>query len=358
MRIRNYREHRALHIMVFLLLVLTIAGGDSVFANDSPLPSEINFGVAVPPTPVEPSGTYWTNDLQYRWTVVAGATDYQYRVWDGGVKMWEKKVSATACDASYCTDFPTDLDLIDGAYKWTVRAYVNGVWSDWANLQWYSIKAGFNSQFASDAAGWQPTYGAWTWDVKWGHYRTTGLYTLCSTTRFDQVYGKYTYEVKFRRQGTQMGDAFGVLFNGQPWPLSTGKGWHTGYGFYINRQGEYAVFRYDSGVAAPLVNWTDSGGLIQSGWYNKLKVTYNKSTGYTQLFINDTRVYDGILNTYKWGNVGITMQKSSTGWELLKTLWAKLTIYAPSSAAEAAAAEVFYIDEAKVMPMPGDDTGH
>jgi len=309
------------------------------------------------PTPVEPAGTYWTNDLTYKWTKVSGATEYQYRVWDGSTKMWDKTVSSSACGSTYCTHHPIALDLVDGTYKWTVRAKVGGIWSDWSSLKWYSIKAGWNMPFTSAAPNWQPTYGAWTWDVNSGHYNTDGLYDKFSTSRFDQVYSIYTYEVKFRRQGTSTSDTYGIMVNGNPWPLGSGKRWNKGYGFFINRAGSYSIWRYDGGVATSLLSWTPSA-YIKSGWYNTLKVTYNRTTGFIQFFINGNLVNTGTFNTYKWGNVGITMYKSTFGWEIVKTDWAKLTISAPTSSAESEATGGFYIDEAAVPPTSGDDTGH
>lgn len=314
--------------------------------------------LASAPIPVSPAGTYWTRDLTYKWTKWSDATAYQYRVWDGGTKICEQTVSASACGSTYCTDRPTALNLIDGTYKWTVRAKVDGIWLDWAKLKWFSIKAGFDSQFTTDAAGWQPTYGAWTWDLYDGNYRTTGIYNIVSSSRFNQVYGIYTYEVKLRRQGSEMDTFFGVLFNGNPWPLGLEKRWNKAYAFYITRSGYFAIGRYDGGMWTALQPWTDRSDLIRSGWYNTLKVTYNKTTGFTQFFINGTKIGAGTFTAYKWGNVGVTMNKSIVGWEQMLVDWATLNVAAPSSPAESGATGGIFIDEASIVPVPGDDTGH
>lgn len=317
-----------------------------------------NEAVSIP-TPVEPSGTYGTNDLTYKWTKVAGASQYQYRVWDGSVKKWDKTVSSTACGTTYCAHTPAALDLIDGAYKWTVRAYAGGVWSAWYDLKWFSLKAGFYSPFDNNAEGWQPTYGAWTWAVKDGYYVTDGLYCKWSTARFDQVYSIYTYEVKMRHRGPETYTSFGIYFNGQPWPLASDlKEWNKGYAFYINRDGWFSFYRYDNVNAYIIIPWTETDALIKSSWYNTLKVTYNARSGYTQLFINGTRVFEGVLTDYKWGNVGITAFQNTTSWMQLMVDYASLSVSAPSSSLESEATGGIFIDEATVVPVAGDATGH
>jgi len=305
------------------------------------------------PTTVEPAGSYWMRDLTYKWTKVNSATHYQYRVWDGGDKVWDTMVDPSACDATHCTHTPS-VQLMDSAYKWQVRVKVGDIWSDWSALKWYTIKAGFNSQFTSDAAGWVPTYGPWTWSVKYGNYRTTGLPGSFSTSMFDQKYGILTYEVRLRRVGTEMDNGYGILFNGNPWPLGTGKRWNKGYGFLLERDGDYAIWKYTDGDPLAIVGWTPSAE-IKSGWYNTLKVTYNKSSGYAQFFINGTRVYHGYLTDYKWGNVGVTMFKAGTGWDKMLVDYATLNTSAPSSAADSKATEGLFFDENN--PIPGDGGG-
>jgi len=128
---------KVLSLLVLLLLILITTRVDSVFAQDDPPLSEVDLGVVIPPTPVEPVGNCWTNDLQHKWTVFAGLTDYQYQVWDGTTNEWDKAVSSSSvCGSTYCMDIPTELDLIDGAYLWQVWAYASRIWSDWSSLKW------------------------------------------------------------------------------------------------------------------------------------------------------------------------------------------------------------------------------
>lgn len=287
------------------------------------------FFVEVVPTPLEPVGTIWTWSPRYKWTAIDGATKYHYRVWDGGTKVLEKYLDTSVCDAVACAHtHPTQL--IDGAYKWQVQAKVDGIWQDYSSLTWFSVKYGFDSRFDTDAAGWEPVTGRWTWNVANGNYRSTGMYQKFSTSRYDQKYGVLTYEVKLRRQGADITSPYGILFNGQPWPLGTGDTWKKGYAFYLNRSGQYQIVKYEVGVPTDIVALTDSSS-IKNGWYNVLKVTYNKNTGFAQFFINGTRVHHGTFNDNKWGLVGVTFYKSAYGWETLLIDSARLATSAPTS---------------------------
>lgn len=307
------------------------------------------------PLPIAPQGTIWDNTPEFKWTKMDYGTThhYHFRVWDGPVKVYEKYTDGSACGATYCTYTP-EFEFMDSAYKWQVRAAIDGVWTDYSELKWFSVKAGFNSQFTSDAAGWVPTYGAWTWHLKDGNYFTSGLFQKISAAKYDQKYSIFTYEVKLRRQGTEMGSAFGVYFNGNPWPLSVQKEWNKYYAFFISRSGYYCIWKMDGGVTMNVVPWTASN-LIRSGWYNTLKVTYNRNTGYTQFFINGTRVHHGYLTDLKWGNVGVRMYKSHYGWEPVLLDYAKLTMSAPSSAAESKFSGGLIFNEVDASPMEGSE---
>ena len=358
MKKRTDNKLRVFSAFILLVIVLTSAGMggfDSVLAQDSPsLALNADLQTVLPPKPIEPDGTYSTRDLTYKWAQVTGATKYQYQAWKGSTKVLDKTVGPSACDTTYCTHNP-GADLIDANYNWQVRVKVGDVWSDWSKLKWYAIKAGFDSQFTTDAAGWVPAYGWWTWSVVDGHYVTDGVIGKFTSTYFDQVYGIYTYEVKFRRQGSDMdiGSCFGIYLNGNPWPLyGPHKYWNKGYTFIITRAGLYSIWRENGdGTATNLMPWTDSGGLINSGWYNTLKVTYNRNTGFVQFFINGTRVVWGTYTTYKWGRVGIRMNKVFAGWEVLNTDWARLTPNAPLSQAESETEGGIFFDEASLVPQ-------
>lgn len=328
--------------------------GYPVSQHIGPLPdlkSALSVILTPSPTPIEPAGSYWTRNLTYKWTKITSATEYQYRVWDGGTKVWDKTVYTGACGATFCTHTPS-IQLIDSAYKWQVRVKVGGTWSAWSALKWFTIKAGFDSPFSRGAPGWAPPYGAWTWDVKYGNYRTSGIYNTYSSSRYDQVYSIYTYEVKLRRQGTDMNGSYGIHFNGNPWPLTSSKMWNKGYLFLLSRRGDWGLWRTDGGVFTNLTPWTVDP-VVKTGWYNTLKVTYNKSNGFTQLFINGTLVDTWWLNVHKWGNVGLSFYKGTTGWEQLLVDYAKLTISAPTASPEAGAP---IIDDATIPPSGTEST--
>ena len=97
-----------------------------------------SFTVSPIPTPQLPSGTITDDTPTYKWTKVAGATQYQFQLMQGTTAIYAKTVAAGACGAA-CTNTPTNV-LADGAYKWRVRAMIGGAWKGWSAFKNFTVQ--------------------------------------------------------------------------------------------------------------------------------------------------------------------------------------------------------------------------
>ena len=290
-----------------------------------------NFTVTAPtviPTPVAPSGNITDRTPTFRWSKIAGATNYQFEVRKGTALVYTRTVTSTACGATTCSNTPT-TSLAYAAHKWRVRAKVGGLWKAWSAYKNFSVQSSagsFNSTFTSNSAGWTPVNG--TWIVGGGTYQTPGVSDSFTSSRRTTNYSIFTYEVRLRRSGCS-GCSYGIMFNGSPLPVGLGARWNQGYGFYINDSDQYSIWRYDYGSASGLVTWTTYSPITTD--YNTLKVTYNKTSKYVQFFINGVRIAYGYYSSYQSGQVGLTMFNDATLGNRLYVDWATLSLTAPSA---------------------------
>jgi hypothetical protein len=297
------------------------------------------------PTPQSPSGTIYDTTPTYSWSMVTGATQYEFQLNNAATSalVYDKIADSTACSGATCTRTPgTVLPLAN--YKWRVRAYVGGAWKTWSAYKNFTIAApvaGFNSTFNSDASGWTPLNGSWY--PASGFYQVTGIANNFVTSKHSDNYSVFTYSVRMKATGCST-CAHGIFFNGSPSPITTVGYWNNGYSFRITNNGSFLIGRYNGGVFTYLIpDWTSSSA-ITSIW-NTLKVTYNNSTGYVQFFINGTSVATGYFNTYKSGKVGVGMYTDATI-SRLKVDSATLTMSAPS--AIIGSAQGIVIDEVNI----------
>lgn len=297
--------------------------------------------VVTVPKHISPAGTITDKTPTYKWTKVAKATKYQFWVYKGTstTPLYKYDVSNTACGTTYCTKTPT-TSLALASYKWKARAYVGGVWKAWSPLKSFTIAntTGFNSQFTSNATGWSPVNG--TWKVASGYYQTAGVYGKYATSKHSNSYGVLTYTAKLKRTGNE-NQSQSLWFNGAPTPINSVGNWNNGYFFGVVNSKYFLIGMMDGGTWYPLMTeWTYSSA-ISSTW-NTLKVTYNKSTGFVQFFINGTKVANGTFGTFTSGAVGLGMYQEGTA--NLSVDWATLTTSAPKSAA--IDGDVIVIDDA------------
>jgi peptidyl-Asp metalloendopeptidase len=180
----------------------------------------------------------------------------------------------------------------------------------------------FNSQFTGAAPGWQPRSGRWWIDGgQW--YTTDGLANAWSTTGYEADLVDLDYEVELSRMGCD-DCPHGILVRGSPVPLGSAYRWNSGYGFYIRRDGQYAVFRYDGGVSAVLQNYTPSPAIVTGGDWNRLRVLASGSS--MTFYVNGTPVWSGADGLYPRGRVGLASYRTlAAGYDQLWVNWATLS---------------------------------
>ncbi len=97
--------------------------------------SIVNLQGSTPPNPVPtpqlPAGTITDTTPTYRWTKVAGATQYRYQLYKGAALVYTKTVTSAVCGASVCVNTPSTV-LASAAYKWRVQALVGGAWKSYS----------------------------------------------------------------------------------------------------------------------------------------------------------------------------------------------------------------------------------
>jgi hypothetical protein len=101
----------------------------------------------------------------------------------------------------------------------------------------------------------------------------------------------------------------GLVVRGSPHPLGSGNRWQSGYGFYVNRHGQYGVFKYTNGDASVLQNWTDSPAINTGEQENTLRVVASGSNFHFS--VNNTLVWYGSDTSYSAGRVGLAMYRTS-----------------------------------------------
>jgi hypothetical protein len=102
--------------------------------------SIVNLAGSTPtvPVPVLPTGTITDTTPTYKWTTVAGATQYRYQLLKGATLKYTKTVLASACGAATCLNTPTTV-LAAGAYKWRVQAMVGGTWGSYSAYKTFTL---------------------------------------------------------------------------------------------------------------------------------------------------------------------------------------------------------------------------
>lgn len=89
--------------------------------------------MAAAPTPVRPTGTLVTNNVQYEWTAVAGALVYRLSIRNNGgtAGIFWYTPSAAGCDAAgECVVVPT-VRLTNGTADWQVQAWTANGYGPW-----------------------------------------------------------------------------------------------------------------------------------------------------------------------------------------------------------------------------------
>ena len=119
-------KNNVFRLFLFLVLVFAITGSPVIGARADSIPEKTAVTV---PTPVAPKGNDIDTTPTFKWTKVAGATQYKFFIYLGTStsSLFSKTLSAADCGSTYCT-YTMLNKLALGSYRWRVRAYVNGSW--------------------------------------------------------------------------------------------------------------------------------------------------------------------------------------------------------------------------------------
>jgi hypothetical protein len=184
---------------------------------------------------------------------------------------------------------------------------------------------GFDSQFSGSAPGWQFHAGTWWFDYDdW--LTTDGVTEAWASASYQGIYGDLDYQASLWSSGCTSCQ-HGLMVRGTPYPLGGANRWSNGYGFYINRSGHYAVFKYLAGTAVSLQNWTPSVAIEQGEAWNVLRVVAEGSS--LRFYINGSLVWTGVDPSFIGGRVGITTYRLSGSNLRLWADWARLTVIDP-----------------------------
>lgn len=191
-----------------------------------------------------------------------------------------------------------------------------------------SYAVGFDSQFTGSAAGWQAHSGSW-WIDSGAWYRSDGVPGAWASASYASGYAEFDYEARLWRQGC-VDCTHGLLVRGSPHPLGSQNTWDSGYGFYITRSGQYAIYDYNGGIGTALQPWTFSSAINQGDVWNELRVVASGSK--LSFYINDGLVWVGNNDAHASGRVGVAIYRDLTSSNnKLWVDWATLATEAPDA---------------------------
>jgi hypothetical protein len=196
----------------------------------------------------------------------------------------------------------------------------------------FRVNGGFNSPFLINATNWIPVYGTWGLESS-NYYKTLGVADKFSSTKYNATFTTLVYEARMKRTGCSFCTNY-LIIRGTDTPLhATYKTWYRGYRFQYGNNGQFSVWKDNSGSYSTLKTYTFSSAIVQNGW-NTLKVTANGSL--LKFYINGTLVWSGTDTSFSSGKVGIGMYRdaSSTG-NKLQVDWATLSTVIFADAADA-----------------------
>ncbi len=301
----------------------------------------------IPPisTPISPKGVIMDNTPTYKWSVVAGATQYRYELrTQTGAVVYTRTVAASVCVIATCSSTHPQPLRYSIPYKWSVKAFVDGIWQTSSDYMAFTIiKAGipFASYFHSNTDGWSPVKGTWT-ILKHKYYRTSGYYGYIVTAAHDGNYANFDYRALVKRTGCEScGNMFYV--RGKPKSLFSNYGWQTGYLFEYTNSGYISVWKFVNGSSAALKYWTVTRAVRRGGDWNNVRIVTQGNT--MKFYINSMLVWQGVDSSLSAGQVGLGVYKDGSGGTELFVDWAMLRISAASNDVDNAVVEVAEIGE-------------
>jgi hypothetical protein len=256
--------------------------------------------ISAKPTLVSPKGPADSISPTFTWKSLSEASQYQIRVFEGSTTtpLIAKKVPLSACTSATCSTTLNKNFLPVGDFRWQVQALINGSWRPWSAKTVFNT--GFNSQFSSDATGWSRVTGVWT--VNSGLYQTAGLTNKFTSAKQKNVYTTFTYTVKLKATGC-VSCSHGVIFLGNPTTLTSTGYWKNGFVVFITNN-QYRLIGYlKNGTFKAIRGW-EADNRINKDW-NVITIQHNKETGYTKINLNKDNIYNGYLQQFSSGQVGV-----------------------------------------------------
>lgn len=305
------------------------------------------------PTTIAPKGTITDRTPTYKWSKVTGATQYRFQLMKGATLVYTKTVAASACNATTCTNTPTNV-LGFFSYKWRVQAKTGGVWRAYSAYRPFTITSstgGFNSQFTSNAAGWTPSNGSWS--VSGGSYQAPGIASKIVSSVHSTSYAKLTYEARLKRTGACTGCVNSLYFRGILNPKNSTSDWNTGFRFSYTNNYYWQFLYIGNGTYYPLVNFTYTSAIIPNNW-NTLKVVANGTS--IKLYINGILMVSGTATGFNpSGNVGLGFYSTNGASERVYADWAKLNLTGlPFGFTPEEGSLTFDVSSETLLPMEGD----
>jgi Zn-dependent metalloprotease len=292
------------------------------------------------PSPVSPTGTITDTTPTYKWTKLAGATQYNFDLYNsaGTTRIYTKTVPSSACGTTTCSNTPTNV-LPYAAYKWKVRAYVSGQWKSFSAWEAFTVvkaSAGFNSQFNGSATGWQAHKG--TWQIYNSmYYGSAGVYQKFSSASYNGTYANFDYSAKVKRIDPDGSSNNSLIVRGTP-TFGTNDIWNNCYMFSYSASGYFSVWSVVNGTASSVKGWTTSPHIIKGNAWNILRV---KGVGNTFTFyINGNLVWTGPISGLSTGRAGLLFFNYASGTHQLQADYATLNVLGVNVDDTGATAEV------------------
>jgi len=303
-----------------------------------------------------PAGATWTvgSTQTVSWTSTGSISAVEIWLWNNGTySQLANNVSNTG-SKSITVPNSTGTNCWIAVYEQSNYSVVG--WNPGA----FSIVSGggFNSQFNGDATNWYYLLGMPDWQVSSNYYYTYGSPGVFASTYYGSIYDSSTsysnfdYQTKVWRYGSTSSN--GIMVRGVPNPLGSTNRWNTGYGFYYSRDGYFALYRYNSGVATTLLGWTASSAINTGDAWNTLRAYATGTTIY--FYINGSLVLTLNGTSLTSGKVGLITyidNSSDSYW----ADWATLTTLSSSAAPAIGAAGSIEVDDSVPRGANSSDLG-
>ncbi len=313
-------EMRTKFSRVLILLVLV------TFLTAAFLPQSLVQAQGVPlggivPVLLSPHDTILAKNPTYKWTPVFGAEVYQYQVWKGSTKVLDKSPDADICSDSLCERTPA-FTLGYYAYKWRVRARIDGSWKAWSAYMNFTVSPpSFSSTFNNEMNGWAKMSGKDYYKSSTYIY-TLGMANWWSTLR--RTSGQYTdfkYSANMKRPSGYSPNYLVIRMGSNTLP--TNGRWYPGYYFGYDNWGNCFIFEMSTTGSSTTLFYKPACPVNKMGW-NVITV---EAIGYKFWFyVNGSLMKFFTDLTFPRGYVGIASYRNSTASQTFYVDWAKLVV--------------------------------